>query len=70
MAESLAKSGIFLDDLNKIRVLEPEVSQHTSELKEKSKEFVEGECYKIKSNFHVTHQNRYTSQIPIYFITQ
>ena len=41
--EALARSGLHFDELNKIRVLEPEVSQQTKELKEECKEFVESE---------------------------
>ena len=39
--EALNNAGLYFDDLNKIRVLEPEVSQQTTELKEECKEFVE-----------------------------
>ncbi|XP_061926379.1 intraflagellar transport protein 20 homolog A-like [Entelurus aequoreus] len=41
MAQELIKEeGIFFDDLNKLRALDPDVSQNTSELKEECKEFV------------------------------
>lgn len=33
-------AGFHFDELNKIRVLEPEISQQTQELKEECKEFV------------------------------
>ncbi|XP_054618738.1 intraflagellar transport protein 20 homolog [Dunckerocampus dactyliophorus] len=36
----LGEEGIFFDDLNKLRALEPDVSQKTTELKEECKEFV------------------------------
>ncbi|KAG7161842.1 intraflagellar transport protein 20 homolog [Homarus americanus] len=39
--ETLAKAGLYFDELNKIRVLEPEVAQQTSELKDECKEFVD-----------------------------
>lgn len=39
--EALARSGLHFDELNKIRVLEPEVAQQTKELKEECKEFVD-----------------------------
>ncbi|XP_064612956.1 intraflagellar transport protein 20 homolog [Liolophura sinensis] len=39
--EALARAGLHFDELNKIRVLEPEVAQQTGELKEECKEFVE-----------------------------
>jgi len=41
MAEALTKSGIHFDELNKIRILEPEVSSQTNELKNECKDFVE-----------------------------
>ncbi|XP_033336884.1 intraflagellar transport 20 [Megalopta genalis] len=40
MADSLAKYGIYIDDLSKIRVLEPEVANQTSKLKEECHNFV------------------------------
>merc|ERR1711893_398988 len=39
--EALARAGLHFDELNKIRVLEPEVTQQTTELKEECKEFVD-----------------------------
>ena len=45
--EALAKAGLHFDELNKIRVLEPEVAQQTRELKEECKDFVD-------SKYHVT----------------
>ena len=39
--EALAKAGLHFDELNKIRVLEPEVSQQTTELKEECKDFLD-----------------------------
>lgn len=39
--EALAKAGLHFDELNKIRVLEPEIAQQTRELKEECKDFVE-----------------------------
>jgi hypothetical protein len=41
MADSLAKSGLYFDELSKIRVLEPEVAQETNELKEECRDFVQ-----------------------------
>lgn len=41
--EALAKAGLHFDELNKIRVLEPEVAQQTRELKEECKDFVDSE---------------------------
>ena len=34
-------AGFHFDELNKVRVLEPEISQQTQELKEECKEFVD-----------------------------
>ncbi|KAK7882074.1 hypothetical protein WMY93_028248 [Mugilogobius chulae] len=39
--EPLAEAGLYFDELNKLRVLEPEVSHSTSELKEECKDFVD-----------------------------
>lgn len=39
--ENLAGIGLFFDELNKIRVLDPIVSQQTIELKDECKEFVD-----------------------------
>ena len=36
----LNNSGMFFDDLYKIRVLEPEISQQTTDLKDECHEFV------------------------------
>ncbi|XP_022247597.1 intraflagellar transport protein 20 homolog [Limulus polyphemus] len=40
-AEAFGKNGLFFDELNKIRILDPAVSQETNELKEECKEFVD-----------------------------
>ncbi|XP_006569307.1 intraflagellar transport protein 20 homolog isoform X2 [Apis dorsata] len=40
MADPLAKYGIYIDDLSKIRVLEPEVANQTNKLKEECKNFI------------------------------
>ena len=39
--DPLAEAGLHFDELNKLRVLEPEVAQETTELKEECKEFVD-----------------------------
>ncbi|KAL7637055.1 UNVERIFIED_CONTAM: hypothetical protein RMT77_012813 [Armadillidium vulgare] len=39
--DALSKSGLYFDDLNKIRVLEPEVAQQTTELRDECKNFVD-----------------------------
>ncbi|KAF5272183.1 hypothetical protein FQA39_LY01265 [Lamprigera yunnana] len=51
--ESLLKLGIYFDEVDKVRVLEPEVSNQTDDLKEQSKIYVEkiNEFQKISDNF-------------------
>ncbi|RXM32782.1 Intraflagellar transport protein 20-like [Acipenser ruthenus] len=39
--DPLADAGLHFDELNKLRVLDPEVGQKTTDLKEECKEFVE-----------------------------
>lgn len=41
----LGEAGLHFDELNKLRVLDPEVTQQTIELKEECKEFVDSECH-------------------------
>jgi intraflagellar transport protein 20 len=41
--EALARSGLYFDELNKIRVFEPEAAQQTQALKENCQEFLESE---------------------------
>ena len=44
MAEdAIGKAGLYFDELNKIRVLEPEVAVQTNDLKDASKDFIESE---------------------------
>ncbi|CAD6236897.1 GSCOCG00008285001-RA-CDS [Cotesia congregata] len=40
MAESLAKYGLFIDDLCKIRILEPEITTQSDKLKNECHDFV------------------------------
>jgi hypothetical protein len=54
MADSLAKSGLYFDELNKIRVLEPEVAQETNELKEECKDFVESKYRVYRTCYYYT----------------
>ncbi|KAJ8042621.1 Intraflagellar transport protein 20-like [Holothuria leucospilota] len=51
--EALSKAGLHFDELNKVRVLEPEIQSQTTELKEECKEFVEkiGDFQKIVGGF-------------------
>ncbi|KAM9321350.1 intraflagellar transport protein 20 homolog [Gastrophryne carolinensis] len=39
--DSLSEAGLHFDELNKLRILDPDVSQQTTELKEECREFVE-----------------------------
>jgi intraflagellar transport protein 20 len=39
--EALNKAGLHFDELNKIRVLDPEVGQQSNELKEECKAFLD-----------------------------
>ena len=40
MADSLTKYGIYIDDLSKIRVLEPEAANQTNKLKDECQHFM------------------------------
>lgn len=51
MADSLAKAGLYFDELSKIRVLEPEAAQETNKLKEECRDFVESK-YRIYRTYH------------------
>lgn len=42
--DPLEEAGLHFDELNKLRVLEPDVSQQTTELKEECKDFVDSKC--------------------------
>lgn len=64
--DPLAEAGFYFDELNKLRVLEPDVSQKTSELKEECKEFVDSKHFRLcsqkrdffsLSSFHSSAQN-------------
>jgi intraflagellar transport protein 20 len=46
-----AEHGFHVDELSKIRVLEPEVYQQTQELKEECKDFVDSEYNLIMKCF-------------------
>ncbi|XP_014674271.1 PREDICTED: intraflagellar transport protein 20 homolog isoform X2 [Priapulus caudatus] len=51
--DTLVAVGLHLDDLKRLRVLEPDVAQETSELKEECKEFIDkiGEFQSIVGGF-------------------
>lgn len=40
MAGAVTKDGLYIDELSKVRILEPEVAHETSELKEQCRDFV------------------------------
>lgn len=44
MADSLAKYGLFVDDLCKIRILEPEITTQSDKLKDECHDFVSSKC--------------------------
>ena len=52
--EALSYAGLYLDELNKIRLLEPESAQQTAELKNECKDFVESERITVW-NFYLVH---------------
>jgi len=65
MAEdAIGKAGLYFDELNKIRVLEPETAVQTNDLKDACKDFIESEL-----NLHVTTEIVYRClKIPTYAI--
>jgi hypothetical protein len=48
-----ATNGFHVDELSKIRVLEPDVYQQTQELKEECKDFVDSECTPVIKCFYL-----------------
>lgn len=50
MAESLAKYGLFVDDLCKIRILEPEITTQSDKLKNECHDFVNSKLKKLFYN--------------------
>lgn len=70
--DPLAEAGFYFDELNKLRVLEPDVSQKTSELKEECKEFVDS---KHRIFYHPPHPpssviNRSQCVVFFFFLTE
>lgn len=45
--DPLTEAGLHFDELNKLRVLEPDVSQKTTELKEECEDFVDSEFFPL-----------------------
>lgn len=54
----LGEAGLHFDELNKLRVLDPEVTQQTIELKEECKDFVDSE-YHLETRCHAAWANHY-----------
>lgn len=48
--DPLADAGLHFDELNKLRVLDPDVSQKTTELKEECKDFVDSKLTEVYSD--------------------
>lgn len=48
--DPLTDAGLHFDELNKLRVLDPDVSQKTTELKEECKDFVDSKVIKDYSD--------------------
>lgn len=48
--DAIARAGLHFDDLNKLRVLDPESAQQTSELKEECQEFVTSNYVQVLFN--------------------
>ena len=48
--DTLLEGGLHFDDLNKLRVIEPETAQQTAELKDQCQEFVDSKllCINLK----------------------
>ncbi|KAG9485902.1 hypothetical protein GDO78_008798 [Eleutherodactylus coqui] len=47
--DSLSDAGLHFDELNKLRILDPDVSQQTTELKDECREFAIGARNLLKS---------------------
>ena len=45
MASYLAKSGLYVDDFNKLRILDPNIAQSTLEFKEECVGFIESNIH-------------------------
>lgn len=47
MSDSLARSGLYFDELNRIRILDPNLSNKTNELNFESNQFIESKFNSI-----------------------
>jgi len=54
--DPLAEAGLHFDELNKLRVLEPDVSQKTTELKEECEDFVDSEFVPFLKSFYLSYR--------------
>lgn len=52
MADSLVKYGVYIDDLSKIRVLEPETASQTNKLKDECESFVSSKLFTTRVSRH------------------
>lgn len=59
--EALAKAGLHFDELNKIRVLDPDVALQTNELKDECKDFLDSKSEFVFTKCSVNPQP-YTQQ--------
>lgn len=59
----LGEAGLHFDELNKLRVLDPEVTQQTIELKEECKDFVDSEYHLETQCFEQIHYPTLTSAL-------
>ena len=39
--EAMSKAGLYFDELNKVRLLDPEIAAQTTELREECKDFTD-----------------------------
>lgn len=64
--DPLADAGLHFDELNKLRVLDPDVSQKTTELKEECKDFVDSKFIPVSSDTH-SELSRYLRAVTFLF---
>ena len=57
----LEKTGLHFDDLNKIRVLEPEIAQQTTNLKDECQEFISSNIVLFYDFLYIFFFNHLTS---------
>lgn len=57
MSDRLTKLGLNFDELNKIRIVDPEVATKSNELKDECKDFMESEYIKFQSQYQYFSQH-------------